>query len=99
MNEKKLTRLFQNGIRLFILALVTYFAVLHGLHGKLAAPNAHVFCPFGGLESLYKFLAGGGYIHKIYPATMILFFGVILLTLVLNRAFCGWNISGSRTLN
>jgi len=90
MNETKITSIFQNGTRLFILVLVTYFAVLHRLQGKLGAPNAHVFCPFGGLESLYKFLAGGEYIQKIYPATMILFFGVLLLTLVLNRAFCGW---------
>ncbi len=90
MNEKKMTRLFQDGTRLFILVLVTYFAVMHQLKGVLGAPNAHVFCPFGGLETLYKFLAGGEYIKKIFPATLILSFVVVGLTLVLNRAFCGW---------
>lgn len=90
MKERTFTRIFQNGTRLFIVILVTYFAVMHQLKGVLGAPNAHVFCPFGGLETLYKFLAGGGYIKKIFPATMILFVVVVVLTIVLNRAFCGW---------
>ena len=63
---------------------------MHQLKGVLAAPNAHVYCPFGGLESLYKFLASGGYVTKIMPATMVLFAATILLVIVLNRAFCGW---------
>ncbi len=83
------SRIFQYGTRLFILALVTYFAVVHQLH-KADTPNPHVFCPFGGLESLYKFVAAGGYIWKIFPATMILLGGTVLLTIVLNRSFCGW---------
>ena len=80
MKERTLTRIFQNGTRLFIVVLATYFAVIHQLKGVLGAPNAHVFCPFGGLETLYKFLAGGGYIKKIFPATMILFAVVVVLT-------------------
>ena len=90
MKENTLTRIFQNATRLFVLIMVTYFAVMHQIKGVLAAPNAHVFCPFGGLESLYKLVASGGYIKKIFPATMVLLVGSILLTIVLNRAFCGW---------
>lgn len=84
------SRIFQYGIRIAILVFATYLAVMHQLKGVLAAPNAHVYCPFGGLESLYKFLASGGYITKIMPATLILFIIVLVSVLVLNRAFCGW---------
>jgi len=92
MAMRKITpvRLFQYVTRFVILFLVTDFAVLHQLKGVLGAPNAHVFCPFGGLESLFELVAAGGYIKKIFPATMILLLGTVLLTLALNRAFCGW---------
>lgn len=84
------SRMFQYGIRIAILVFATYLAVMHQLKGVLAAPNAHVYCPFGGLESLYKFLASGGYVTKIMPATLILFIITLVSVLVLNRAFCGW---------
>ncbi len=73
-----------------MLILATYLAVLHQIKGVLGAANAHVYCPFGGLESLYQFLAAGGYIPKIMPATMILLLVTVILAIVLNRAFCGW---------
>ena len=53
----KLSRSFQYGTRITILVLATTLAVLHQINK--ANPNAHVFCPFGGLESLYQFLANG----------------------------------------
>ncbi|MBD3305402.1 4Fe-4S binding protein, partial [candidate division KSB3 bacterium] len=90
MKERNITRGAQNLTRLVVLGVVTYFALMHQLKGVLVAPNAHVFCPFGGLESLYKLVAEGGYIKKIFPATMVLLVGSVLLTVVLNRAFCGW---------
>ena len=90
MQAKTLSRIFQYGTRLFILAFATYLAVIHQLKGVLAAPNPHAYCPFGGLESVYKFLASGGYLQKIMPATMVLFISSVLLVVVLNRAFCGW---------
>lgn len=90
LKQKKFIGIFQNSTRIFILALITYFAVLHQLKGVMGAPNSHVFCPFGGLESLYRFVAAGGFIPKIMPATMVLFVGTLLLAVFLNRAFCGW---------
>lgn len=73
-----------------MLILATYLAIMHQIKGVLGAANAHVYCPFGGLESLYQFLATGGYIPKIMPATMILLLVTVILAIVLNRAFCGW---------
>ena len=83
-------RIFQYGVKCFILGLATYLAVMHQFRGILEAANAHAYCPFGGLESIYKLILSGGYIDKIMPATMILLGITVLMVVVLNRAFCGW---------
>lgn len=90
MNATTGTRAAQYLVRIAVLIFITYAAVMHQLQGVLAAPNAHVFCPFGGLESLYKLLTAGGYVQKIFPATLALLGGSVLLAILLNRAFCGW---------
>ena len=86
----KSSRVFQYIVKIGILVFITYQAVMHQVKGVLVAPNAHVFCPFGGLESLYQLAATGGYIKKIMPATMVLLLASVLLAIVFNRAFCGW---------
>ncbi len=88
--KMKGSRIFQFAVKIGILVFITYEAVMHQIKGVLEAPNAHVFCPFGGLESLYQLAMSGGYIKKIMPATMVLFFASVLLAIVFNRAFCGW---------
>ena len=90
MKTQAMARIFQFGVKFSVLGFATYLAVMHQLQGVLAVPNAHVYCPFGGLESLYQWAAGGGYLKKIMPATMILTASSLLLVLVWNRAFCGW---------
>jgi len=90
MKERTVTRTVQNLTRLAILVFATYVALMHQLKGVLVAPNAHIYCPFGGLESLYKLIISGGYITKIMPATMVLLVTTIVLAILLNRAFCGW---------
>jgi polyferredoxin len=90
MDTSKLSRVFQYSVKIFILAYATYLAVIHQLRGVLEAANAHAYCPFGGLESIYKLILSGGYIEKIMPATMILLGITVLLVVLLNRAFCGW---------
>ena len=82
-------RIFQYVTRIGILAFITYVTIVHQLD-KSGTPNIHAFCPFGGLEALYKLLVSGEYIPKLFPSVVILLGGTVLLTIVLNRAFCGW---------
>ena len=82
-------RIFQYVTRIGILVFITYVTIAHQLD-KSGMPNVHAFCPFGGLEALYKLLASGEYIKKLFPSAIILLGGTVLLTIVLNRAFCGW---------
>ncbi len=66
-------------------------AVLITLHQKVQGiPAIDALDPFGGLETLLKYVAGGEFIKKIEPGTFILFGAVVVLGVVLSRFFCGW---------
>jgi len=48
------------------------------------------FCPFGGVESLYYYLTTGHTLEMISPLTFSILIGVLGVSLVGGRAFCGW---------
>jgi ferredoxin len=65
--------------------------ILAYLHQKLQGiPAIDALDPFGGLETLLKFVAGGEFVKKIEPGTMILFGAIVVMGIVLSRFFCGW---------
>ena len=65
--------------------------VLAFLHQRLQGiPSIDAIDPFGGLETLLKLIAGGEFIKKIEPGTIVLFGAIVALGLVLSRFFCGW---------
>jgi ferredoxin len=71
-----------------VLVGVTAMAYLH--QKSAAFPSIDALDPFGGLETLLKFVAGGELIKKLEPGTLVLFGALIALGLVLGRFFCGW---------
>ncbi len=80
-----------------ILRRVTLGVVLGGLtiltilHQRVQGiPSIDALDPFGGLETLMKYVAGGELIKKIEPGTVVLFGGIVALGVVLSRFFCGW---------
>ena len=65
--------------------------VLTVLHQRMQGiPSIDALDPFGGLETLLKFLAGGEFIKKIEPGNIVLFGGIVALGIVLSRFYCGW---------
>ncbi len=48
------------------------------------------FCPFGGVESLYHYVTTGQTLEKISPLTFSVLIGVLGVSLLGGRAFCGW---------
>ena len=77
--------------RITLGVLLVGMTVLSVLHQKLQnIPSIDALDPFGGLETMMKFLAGGEYIKKIEPGNMVLFAGIVVLGFVLSRFFCGW---------
>ncbi len=83
-------RLVQLGFAAFI-AYVTVVQVVVGEGGGTIVASPEAFCPFGGLESLWRFVTSSG---KTLPHTHLsnmVLAGAFLLTALLARlAFCGW---------
>jgi ferredoxin len=70
------------------LVAVTVLTILHQKVQNM--PSIDALDPFGGIETLFKYLAGGEFIKKIVPANIVLLVGIVLLGVVLSRFFCGW---------
>jgi polyferredoxin len=75
-------------------AYITFLAVQHvviGENGPVVTAAPEAFCPFGGLETLYKFLtAGGTFVSHTHLSNVVLLVAVLVVALLLRSAFCGW---------
>lgn len=82
-----------------ILRWVILGAVLVGMTALITAhqnvrgvsrpAGVDALCPFGGLETLYALLTGGGYVRHIAASSVILLVGMLAMALVYRRSFCG----------
>jgi polyferredoxin len=83
-------------VQWFFFALIALIAINHTLAesgngiGFLSSASLHALCPFGGVETLYTFLASGILVKKVHDASLVLM-GIGIFTAVLfGPAFCGW---------
>ncbi len=85
LSPVQIARRITLGIMLVGLVILTI------LHQKMQGiPAIDALDPFGGLETLLKYIAGGTFIKKIEPGTFVLFGGIVALGVVLSRFYCGW---------
>lgn len=83
-------------VRMFVLIAFLLFMSWVGYRhqvlggGAAGAPTVDALCPFGGLESLYSYLTTGGWLRRVAPSALALLGGVLLMTLITGRTFCGW---------
>ncbi len=68
----------------FFLVSITYLAFGLGTNGFEA------FCPFGGVESIYGLFTEGNFTCALAPLNLSMFIGILLLTILIKRSFCGW---------
>jgi len=52
--------------------------------------NCERWCPFGGVEALYTYAAEGNMLCSLGTSNFFILGGVLLATLLLRRAFCGY---------
>jgi len=52
--------------------------------------NCERWCPFGGVESLYGYLTEGNMLCSLAVSNFYILGGVLVMTLLLRRAFCGY---------
>lgn len=88
MNPMRLRLLAQGGF----LAFMTWTGYRHQVvgGGPSGVPPVDALCPFGGMESLYSFLASGTWLRRVAPSSLILLAIVLLTTVLIGRTFCGW---------
>lgn len=85
---------FRRVVQLAFAAFIAYVTIIHVAAGEssenlTASPEA--FCPFGGLETLYKYLSSGGsYVSHTHLSNLIVAISVLVTALLLRSAFCGW---------
>ncbi|MDO8987171.1 MAG: 4Fe-4S binding protein, partial [Coriobacteriia bacterium] len=83
-------RAWRLGGLLAVLAISTALGLLHGAKGVAWRPvSVDALCPFGGIETLWAFIADGFLIKKIALSSLILLAGVVVTALVMGRSFCG----------
>ncbi len=85
---QRIRHLSQIGFTAFIL----YSSVLHSTAADEATTaSIDALCPFGGLETLWKFISTGGqYVSKTHLSNVVLGLGLLIGVLIVGGAFCGW---------
>lgn len=56
----------------------------------LASASLHAVCPFGGVETLYTYLASGLFVSKIHDSSLVLAVIVLIMSFLFGPVFCGW---------
>ena len=89
LTHQSLRRLIQAYFALFILFVVLRHTFLGEASG-ISVPSAEAYCPFGGLETLYRYLTNGGTIPHTHLSNVVMLAAVLLTAFLLRSAFCGW---------
>ncbi|MGE5602182.1 MAG: 4Fe-4S binding protein [Nitrososphaerales archaeon] len=83
-------QLTQLGVLLFILVMAVRHAIV-GENGAITTASWEAYCPFGGLESLYTFVASGGKtVPHVHLSNMVVLVATLAVALVVRNGFCGW---------
>jgi polyferredoxin len=87
-------RTFRRITQIIFAGFIVYTAVRHAVVGDggatpTASPEA--YCPFGGLETLYRYItSGGSYVPHTHLSNVVLLVAVLAVAVLLRSAFCGW---------
>jgi polyferredoxin len=85
---------FRRTVQIAAAAFIAFLAIQHvviGENGPVVTASPEAFCPFGGLETLYKYLtAGGTFVSHTHLSNVVLLVAVLIVALLLRSAFCGW---------
>lgn len=83
-------------LQIFFFALIALISLNHTLvkNGDgitfLSGATLHAVCPFGGVETLYKFVTEGTFVQKVRESSFVLMIIVFVLAILFGPVFCGW---------
>ncbi len=73
---------------------IGFIAIRHllvGEGGAVTTASWEAYCPMGGLETLYKYVAtGGSFVSHVHLSNVVILVATLALALVARNAFCGW---------
>ena len=81
---------FRYLVIIFFIVLFSLFSLRHFIIGGKFAASVDALCPFGGFETLFTFIATGGFVPRILMSSLILGIGLILTVIILKKGFCGY---------
>ena len=82
-----LRRLTQAAFGLFIVVS----SILHYTVTSQPMASIDAYCPFGGFETLWRWVSGGGlFLQMTHASNLILAVGLIIGVILTGGAFCGW---------
>ena len=95
MKKLQRHRAVRRGVQIFFFAFVFILVVLKTLQERGAAlpfnvSAFHSICPFGAIESLGRLITQGKFIPKTHTSNFWVLGGVVLLTVLFGRVFCGY---------
>jgi polyferredoxin len=84
--------MFRRGVQLIFAAFILYVTIVHIAAGESSTTvSPEAYCPFGGLETLYRYITvGGATISHTHLSNLVLALAVLIVALLLRSAFCGW---------
>ena len=85
-----LTQRIRHLMQLVFVSLILYTSVAHNLFETTGAPSIDALCPFGGLETLWRYVSTGQFVSHLHASNLILGLGLLLGTLLAGGGFCGW---------
>ena len=91
MNKKSIITRYRIGMQSIILLFTFLIGIRHLLPGEVSRGGAFdAFCPFGGIETLWSFIAYGQTLNTTNLLNFSILIAVLGVSLVAGRAFCGW---------
>lgn len=87
-------RTFRRLAQIYFSLFIVFVIVRHVLVGEgsgVVTASAEAYCPFGGLESLYKYITtGGSFVPHTHLSNLVVLVAVLALAILFRSAFCGW---------
>ncbi len=85
---------FRRVVQLAFAGFILYVTIVHVSAGESATnltASPEAFCPFGGLETLYKYVTGGAtFVSHTHLSNLVVALAVLITALLFRSAFCGW---------
>lgn len=88
--KTSLTRI-RKGMLWFSIAAAFIIGIRHLLPGEASSGGSFdMFCPFGAIETTWKYVTSGQTLKSTNLLNFAILSGVLAVSLVAGRAFCGW---------